>query len=314
MNLILAQRRSAVKRQALGLIRIKNWPRSALFNLFFGYKIIIKNYIIRIMIKKMVINSISLLGLIPLLFFNCSQLMADTPLLKVGMELSYPPFEMIGTDGRPTGISVEMAENLGQFLGREVSIQNISFIGLIPSLNSDKIDLIISSLTVDSQREKAIDFSEPYASTGLCLLLNIKSEIKNIEEANVEGKIVVVKSGTTGEIYAAKNLKKATVRILDKESLCVLEVIQGKADAFIYDQLSVYTHWQKNPKTLKALLTPFHKEQWAIGLKKGNKELLMQVNFFLKKFREEGGFNKLAEKYLSEQKAAFEKLGIPFII
>jgi polar amino acid transport system substrate-binding protein len=92
-----------------------------------------------------------------------------------------------------------------------------------------------------------------------------------------------------------------------------LEVIQGKADAFIYDQLSVYTNWKKNPATTRANLHPFQKEYWAFGLKKDNQELLEQINEFIKKFRKEGGFDQLAEKYLPEQKKAFKEMGVPFV-
>lgn len=237
----------------------------------------------------------------------------DGPPLRVGMELSYPPFEMINTAGKPAGVSVDIAHALGKYLNREVLIENISYIGLIPALKDGKIDLIISSMTITAERKKSINFSEPYAVTGLCLLININSTINNIEEANQAGKIIVVKSGTSGEVYAAKHLTKATVRVLDKESMCVLEVIQGKADAFIYDQLSVYTHWQKNLKTTRALLTPFQKEYWGIGLHKGNIPFLEQINCFINTFRKEGGFDKLAEIYLPEQKKALQKLGIPFI-
>lgn len=234
-------------------------------------------------------------------------------LLKVGMELSYPPFEMICQDGEPCGVSVSLAKKLGEFLDRPVQIENISFVGLIPALKSGKIDLIISSLTVNKERDKAIDFSIPYAKTGLCLLINAKSTIENIEDADVKGKVLVVKSATTGELFALKNLNQATVRVLDKESLCVLEVIQGKADAFIYDQLSVYTNWQKNSNLLRANLKPFHEESWAIGIKKGNEALLNKVNLFINEFRKDGGFDRLADDYLREQKAAFQKLKIPFI-
>jgi polar amino acid transport system substrate-binding protein len=244
------------------------------------------------------------------LFFHIGFLSASP--LKVGMELSYPPFEMICNDGRPCGVSVDLAMAFGKSIGREVEIENIPFIGLIPSLKNDTIDIIISSLTVTQERKRAIAFSDPYVTTGLCLLINIDSPVKDINQVNKKGVVVVVKSGTSGELYAMKNLENATVRVLDKESTCVLEVIQGKADVFIYDQLSVYTNWKKNPETTKANLEPFQKEYWAFGVKKDNK-LLKDINLFLKKFREEGGFEKLAGKYLGEQKAAFKKWGVPFV-
>lgn len=223
---------------------------------------------------------------------------ADAP-LRIGMELSYPPFETICKDGKPCGISVDIANELGKFLHRDITIDNIAYIGLVPSLNNGKIDLIISSLTANAQRERAIDFSEPYLTTGLCLLVSVSSDLQNIEQANKPGRVIVVKAGTTGEMYALKNLKEATIRVLDKESLCVLEVVQAKADAFIYDQFSIENHWKKNPTTTRALLTPFAQESWAIGIKKGNTVLLNQVNAFIKEFKAKGGFEKLTSKVSS---------------
>ena len=121
----------------------------------------------------------------------------------------------------------------------------------------------------------------------------------------------MVKKGTTGHLYAAKNLQKAKVLVLDKEAACVLEVVQGKADAFIYDQMSVFSHWQRNRDTTRAVLKPFQEESWAIGLTKGS-PLRDQVNGFLAQFRADGGFERLGDKWLAEQKAEFKKLGIPF--
>ena len=246
------------------------------------------------------------------LFPLCS-LPALEPQIKVGMELSYPPFEMICTDGQPCGVSVDMVLAFGKYVRRGVKIENIPFTGLIPSLQNKNIDMIVSSLTVTEMRKKVIDFSEPYATTGLCLLLSINSTVTNIAQANQKGKIVVVKSGTSGEIYALHHLKNATIRVLDKEAACVLEVIQGKADAFIYDQLSVYTNWKKNPTTTKANLVPFQKEYWAFGVRKNDEALINQINQFIKKFHEEGGFDELAEKYLSDQRRAFKVMGVPFV-
>ncbi|MBA3816808.1 MAG: transporter substrate-binding domain-containing protein [Parachlamydiaceae bacterium] len=229
------------------------------------------------------------------------------------MELSYPPFEMVCNDGDPCGISVDIAFAFGKFIERQIQIQNIPFVGLIPSLKNDSVDLIISSLTVTEERKRAIDFSDPYATIGLCLLININSKVNNIQEANQKGKIIVVKSGTSGEIYAKKYLTTAIVRVLDKEAMCILEIIQGKADGFIYDQLSVYINWKKNPTTTRVNLNPFQKENWAFGVRKNNNELIAKLNNFIKKFREEGGFDKLADRYLPEQKQAFNAMGVPFV-
>jgi polar amino acid transport system substrate-binding protein len=232
--------------------------------------------------------------------------------LVVGMELNYPPFEMIDERGHPAGISVEMAQALGQFLHRNVQIENIPFDGLIPALKTGKIDLIISSMTETPQRAQSIDFSEPYLHTGLCLLVNRTAAISSIGQLDQSGYTVAVKQGTTGQLYAQSRMRHARVLVLPKEDACVLEVIQGKAQAFIYDQMSVYAHWQRNRESTVALLRPFQEENWAIGLRQGDASLKGKVNSFLRYFRAQGGFGRLGDKYLAHEKAEFQELGVPF--
>jgi len=234
--------------------------------------------------------------------------------LVVGMELAYPPFEMTDKLGKPSGVSVDLAHELGKALGKKVVIQNTAFDGLIPALKTGKIDLIISSMTATGERARSIDFSDAYLSTGLCLLVRNGVPVTGISTLDQPGRIVAVKKGTTGHSFAAKNIKQARLLVLDKDSAAVLEVVQGKADAFIYDQMSVYQNWQRNQATTRALLVPFQKESWAVGVRKGNDALRVQVNAFLKEFRAKGGFDRLGDRYLKEQKEAFKKLGYPFYL
>ncbi|MEY2598691.1 MAG: hypothetical protein RLZZ142_950, partial [Verrucomicrobiota bacterium] len=237
---------------------------------------------------------------------------ADPP-LRVGMELAYPPFEMADPQGAPCGVSVDLARALGDFLHRKVQILNLPFDGLIASLKTRKIDLILSSMTATPEREQAIAFSDPYLQTGLCLLLHTRSPAQSLRDLDQRGTVLAVKQGTTGHLYATKHLRNAQILVLDRESACVAEVVQGKAAAFLYDQMSVLKHGELNPQTTRALLVPFQKESWAIGLRKEDAALRLQVNAFLEAFRSKGGFRELARKWLPEQQAAFEKMGVPFV-
>src|SRR5258708_30960590 len=142
--------------------------------------------------------------------------------------------------GRPAGVSVDLANALGQFLGRQVEIQNIPFDGLIPSLQSGKIDLIISSMTATPERAKSISFSDPYLKTGLCLLVGKNSPIQSIQDADQPDKTVAVKRGTTGHVFAVDKIRRARLLGLEKEDAFGLEVIQGKADAFIYHHIPTH--------------------------------------------------------------------------
>ncbi len=248
--------------------------------------------------------------LLAILAVGCAPKSKST--LVVGMELNYPPFEMVDSQGHPAGISVEMANELGKSLNRDVQIQNIPFDGLIPALKTGKIDLIISSMTETPERRQSIDFSDPYLRTGLCLLVNNSASIDSIEQADQPTFKIAVKQGTTGQLYAQQHLQHAHILVLDKEDACILEVVQNKAQAFIYDQMSIFKHWQQHQDSTKAILKPFKEERWAVGIRTDEPALKGQVNAFLAAFKKDGGFEKLGDKYLKEQKEQFRKLGIPF--
>jgi polar amino acid transport system substrate-binding protein len=259
------------------------------------------------------IVAVPMLRVVLLFLLSGPLVAAETSPLRVGMDLSYPPFETIGPDGKPAGVSVDLAAALAADLGRPLIIENIPFTGLIPALRSGKIDLILSSMTATQERAKAVAFSDPYLTTGLAALVGKDSELTGLADLDGTNRTIVVRQGTTGEVFARARLPQARLLVLEKENACVLEVVQGKADAFIYDQMSVFQNAQRHPGKLRALLAPLQNESWAVALRPEDDGLRAQVNAFLARFRAGGGFNQLAEKYLAAEKAAFEAQGIPFV-
>lgn len=235
---------------------------------------------------------------------------AGTKPLVVAMELAYPPFETRDDEGNPSGLSVDFIRDFGNAYGYDVEIQNTGWDGLIPSLQTGKADLVISSMTITPEREEAVDFSDPYARAQLAILANSASGISSIEDLDQPNKTVAVKTGSTGDVYATKNLKNAQITRLADESACVTEVVQGKADGFLYDQLTIYRNQQANPNTTEAVFIPFQDpEYWGIAVAPGNEELLDQLNAFIAQSKEDGEFDRLTETYLPEEKAAFDQLG-----
>jgi polar amino acid transport system substrate-binding protein len=234
----------------------------------------------------------------------------DKDTLVVAMELAYPPFETKDADGNPTGVSVDFAKAFAEYIGKEVKIENTAWDGLIPSLQTGKADMVISSMTITEDRKESVDFSDPYANAMLAVLTNKDSGIQSVEELNQSGKKIAVKTGSTGYLYAQNNLENCEIIALADESACVTEVAQGKADGFIYDQLTIYRNWQENIETTDAVFIPFQDvDKWGVAVQKGNTELLDQLNAFIEQYTQEGGFDKLTETYLAEEKAAFDELG-----
>ncbi len=260
---------------------------------------------------------LALLGLVLILSTGCSQEKEEkTSQLKplvIGMELAYPPFETKDDQGNPSGVSVDLANALGEFLNRPVKIENTNWDGLIPSLQTGKIDIIISSMTITDEREEVVDFSIPYSRSYLALLVNKDSTIESFEDLNDEDHVIGVKKGTIGSIYAKKHLPKASINAFTSENAGVTEVLQGKADAFIYDQLTVYRQHQAHLDTSKLIQIPAQdSEDWAMVVKKGNQDLLKQINEFITSFKQEGGFDLLTEQHLATEKQIFDELGFPW--
>lgn len=248
--------------------------------------------------------------IVSLLASGCSKDKAG--ILVVAMELQFPPFEMAEADGTPTGISVETAYALGEYLGRSVKIENTSWTGLIPSIQSGKADIILSSMTITEERAKVVDFSIPYAASGLTLLINKDSGVSGYSDLSSEGFVTAVKSGTTGAIWAQENLPSNNVRIFDEVAACALEVSQGKADAFIYDGLTTFELQKKFPDTTMVNLEnlPGTSGGWGMAMKKDS-PLKSEVDAFILDFRKKGGFEDLEKKYLTDIKQVFDEAGLP---
>ena len=230
--------------------------------------------------------------------------------LTVAMELAYPPFETRDEAGDAYGISPAFMQKFADAYGYDLVIENTAFDGLIPALQTGKADAVMSSITITDEREAEVDFTDPYAVAQLAILANAQSGIGSIDDLNQPDKTVAVKTGSTGDVYATNHLTNAQIVRLADESACVTEVVQGRADGFLYDQLTIYRNNQANPDTTTAVFIPFQDpEYWGIAVQSGDDELRAQFNEFIAQCKQDGTFEELTQEFLADEKAAFDELG-----
>lgn len=222
--------------------------------------------------------------------------------LIVGMEAKYFPFEYADKEGKLIGFDVDIANLIAKELGVGIEIKDIEWTGLIPALQSGKVDMIISGMTRTLERSKSVTFTDPYFETGLCVLLSRQksSDVKEIQHLNASERIIAVKTGTTGDLIASKIFPKAQINRFKDESACAREVATARADAFIYDQLSIAKHRKENPETTLAILKPFTYEPFAIAIRKGDADFLGWLNLFLSTVKKDGRHDELYRKYFDE--------------
>jgi polar amino acid transport system substrate-binding protein len=225
----------------------------------------------------------------------------DRGSLIVGLEAEFFPFEYM-KDGELHGFDVDLARMMAKELGVKLEVRNVAFGSLQSELLTGKVDVILSGMTATLDRAKRVLFSNSYYQTGLCLLLHSETtkDVKSVADLNDPKYRVIAKLSTTGHFTAKRLLPKAKLLTLPKETICALEVSQGKADAFLYDQLAVVKHQRQYPDTTRTILEPFTYEPYSMGLPRGDFEWWSWVNLFLAQIEKDGRYDELWNRHLAE--------------
>ncbi|WP_163470234.1 basic amino acid ABC transporter substrate-binding protein [Fusobacterium sp. IOR10] len=215
--------------------------------------------------------------------------------LIVGTDATeFQPFEYM-ENGEITGFDIELIKEIGKVLGKEVEFKNISFSGLLPALQVGKLDAVIAGLTVTDERKKYINFSESYYTSKQLIIVNKNNnKIKSLDD--LEGYKVGVVLGCTGDLLGTEMKDKIKLNRYNTTSQCIIALNHNKIDAIILDSEPAKNFVKHNEK-LKLINNNAAKEEYAIAIRKKDKELLKDINYGLNTLKENGVYKKLSEKY-----------------
>lgn len=223
----------------------------------------------------------------------------------------FPPFEYL--DGNDiTGFDIDLIKLYAKHLGVEIEINNIDFDGALLSVSSNKADLVIAGVTKNEKREQSLSFSNGYFTASQVVIVNKNSQIKGntIDEiraslTNNHAKIGA-QAGTVGEYYAKGDsdwdfatIPNTTCQTYDNGALAIKALSNGQLDAVIIDKLPAI-ELSKPYSELTILDTTLTEEEYAIGVKKGNKSLVDSLNAFLELIKTNGQLEILLNKYFGE--------------
>lgn len=222
--------------------------------------------------------------------------------MKVGISLGGPP--MGGRDGRnqPVGYDVDFANRLADLLGVELRITDVYGDARVSLLISQQLDMVIANLTATEQRAKVIDFSHAYFRTGLKIITQKNSDIKKLED--LSGKKVTVGRGTSGAIFLTENVPEAELIYTDNFAPNgVLLLRQRRVDAGIEDA-SLIDFLARDIKSLQVMEGTFVSGDIAIGIKKGQPQLLEWLNHYIADYISSGDYHKYYKKWWGDQSIA----------
>ncbi|MDT3719056.1 glutamine ABC transporter substrate-binding protein GlnH [Pseudomonas oryzihabitans] len=229
---------------------------------------------------------------------SCATQAAGKELL-IATDTAFVPFEF-KQGNEYVGFDIDLWAAIAKELGVTYQLKPMDFNGIIPALQTRNVDAALAGITIKEERKQVIDFSDGYYDSGF--LLMVKSDNDSIKgEADLAGKTVAVKAGTSAADYAKAHFKAKELRQFPNIDNAYLELRTGRVDAAMHDTPNVlYYIKTAGDGQVKTVGTQMMAQQYGIGFPKGS-ELREPVNAALKKLREDGTYARIYEKWFGTQ-------------
>lgn len=228
----------------------------------------------------------------------------EKKVLKVGTDAAYPPFEKQGPDSKPVGFDMDIIKAIAEVNGWELQIEHAGWDPLFEDIDKGKRDIGISAITINDERKQKYDFSDPYFDAFQLIMVPESANVTKIED--IKDMRVAVQSGTTGADLAEKVLGKGNPKLkgFDDTPSAVEELYAKRVDAVVADNAVLNDFLKTSGKEgYKVVKDPnVVPEQYGIMVKKGNKELLDEINKGLKTIKENGKYDEIYKQYFGEEK------------
>ena len=226
--------------------------------------------------------------------------MASAQELIVGANVGNVPYEFQDETGEIVGFEVDLVKEVGKRLGREVKFENVPFNGLFAAVQSGRIDMAVSSITITQKRLEDVSFAQPYFDSDLVLAVLGTSGYKGL--ADMSGKAVAVETGATSDIWAVENREKynfGDIRRYEGLGPAVLDLGNGRIDGYISDVPALSFYIRDKPEFTIVERIPTG-EQYSIMFDKDS-PLAAEVNDILTDLKNDGFFTEIHKRWFGTE-------------
>ena len=217
---------------------------------------------------------------------------------------AFPPYEMTTDDGGYEGIDVEIAGAIADKLGLELVIDNKDFdAALLAVQGGEAADMVMAGVTVTDERKAVMDFTDSYASGVQVVIVPEDSDIASIDD--MQGKMIGVQRGTTGDLYCSDTVENGgfgaeNVTPYPDGLTAVQALNNGQVDCVVIDNAPAQEFVAANPGR-KIVDTEYANEEYAIGVAKGNTQLLDALNTAIAELKADGTIQAILDKYITAE-------------
>ncbi|WP_297299155.1 basic amino acid ABC transporter substrate-binding protein [uncultured Brachyspira sp.] len=246
------------------------------------------------MLKNNILKIVIALSIVLAVFVGC-QKKEEKNKIYVGTNAEFEPFEYRDGD-KIIGFDIDLINEISKIMGFQFEIVDMQFDGLLPALESKKIDIIIAGMTATEERKQFVNFSDPYYNSKQSIVVQANNtDITSFD--NFTGKKVGVVLGYTGDILVSE-LPNVEVQKFNTTSETVLALKAQKVDAVVLDYEPAKNYVAQNTE-LKLVETDAATEEYSIAMRKDDTEFLAKVNEALKTIKENGTYDALISKYFA---------------
>lgn len=217
--------------------------------------------------------------------------------LRVAVPQDFPPFGSVGVDLKPVGYDIDMAKLIANQLGVVVEIVPVTSANRIPYLSTKKVDLVISSLGKNAEREKVIDFSDAYAPFFNGVFGLSSQKVSKVE--GLAGKTVGVTRGAIEDLELTKIAPAGvTIKRFEDNNTTISAFLAGQVPLVATGNIVAASIAEKQPNKKPEVKFLIKNSPCHIGVNKNETRLLERVNFIIAQSKKDGSLNRIADKWL----------------
>jgi len=217
--------------------------------------------------------------------------------VRIAVPTDFAPYGFVGTDLKPQGLDVDMARYVADKLGAKAELVPVSTANRIPYLQTRKVDLVISTLGKNPEREKVIDFTAAYSPFFIAVFGPKSTAVKT--PSDLAGKSVSVNRGSVDDTELTKVAPPtAEIRRFEGNDSTIAAFVAGQVQLVATSAQVAGTMMQKNPQLGAEFKFQLKDSPNFIGLTKGEDKLRARVNEIIAEGRKNGDLDKLSMKWL----------------
>ncbi|MHB8128770.1 MAG: ABC transporter substrate-binding protein [Mobilitalea sp.] len=244
--------------------------------------------------KKKIVSIIAITAVAATLFVGCGK---NDDTLIVGTEAGFAPYEYMEGD-KVVGIDMDIAQAIADSMGKELVIKNMDFDGALAAVQNGTVDFVAAGVSVNEERKKIMDFTVDYVdSTEVVVVNTANAVVASVED--LADKIIGVQQGNIADFYVEANVEAKEIKRYTKFAQAAEDLKNGKIDCIVMDKYPAEELVAANTE-LSILDGELFMDKYAIAVKKGNKELLDEINTVIQQLKDDGKIDEFTANHANK--------------